>query len=86
MKTIPKQLHDENLRFVKINHKGKAPFEKDWVNTNNYKYNDEKLINHLEQGGNYGVLTGINDLIVIDADHKDVSNVVLGNHVLLNHS
>jgi P4 family phage/plasmid primase-like protien len=78
MISIPKNLQNENLRFILINPKNKIPSEKSWQNENNYEYNSPKLLNHLENGGNYGVLTG-NDLVVIDADEKIIEELVNNN-------
>lgn len=67
MTEIPQQLKDENFRFVLIKYKTKRPYENNWQN-NGYKYNDPKLIKHLEEGGNYGVIGGYGNLRIIDID------------------
>ena len=48
--------------------RSKAPCEKAWSTTHNYCFNDPKLTNWLEQGGNYGVCCGFGNLVGIDAD------------------
>ena len=68
---IPKQLQKDDFKFVLVNTKSKRAFEKEWTTKNNYDYNSEKLIMHLEQGGNYGVLCGVNNLLVLDFDDID---------------
>ena len=61
---VPIQLKDQ--LFNRVRFKEKAAFEKDWQN-NGYDYN---LIQRF-QGENYGVLTGINQLGVLDDDSTD---------------
>lgn len=66
---IPNQLQNEEFRFIRL--KGKIPQSKNWVEVN-CKFNDENLNLHLKRGGNYGVVMGFGDLIVIDCDSKEV--------------
>jgi|TARA_R100000093_G_C1923633_1_gene66445 hypothetical protein len=53
-----KQLQNEKFRFILLKPKNKIPFEKNWQTTVNYKFNDPKLLQHISNGGNYGVLGG----------------------------
>ncbi len=64
---IPKQLKKIEFRFCKLKAKDKVPFEKDWQNKG-YEYRDLKLTNHIEQGGNYGVIGGYGNLRILDID------------------
>ena len=48
---------------------GKAPFEFQWEKKP-YKYNDPKLIQHLKEGKNYGVIGGYGNLRMLDIDDK----------------
>lgn len=80
MNKIPKQLQNEKFRFVKIEKGKKAPFEKEWTNKNNYKFNDESFEKHLKNGGNYGVLCGEGNLVVLDCD-KDKVKKAVENHL-----
>jgi len=68
---IPKRLQEEGFRFVLLN--GKIPIEKNWQEKNNYKYNDNKLLDHK---GNYGILCGKNRLIVIDFDNPRIQEEI----------
>lgn len=70
---IPPQLQKKEFRFVKIKKGQKGPFERDWPNTANYKWNDPKFKKWAE---NYGVVCGYGDLVVIDADKKEIEKVV----------
>lgn len=68
---IPRQLCDEKFRFVLIANNSKIPIEKDWQNTKNYSFEDLTLKEHIKNGGNYGILTGRGNLIVLDFDTID---------------
>ena len=46
---------------------GKAPFETKWQDKG-YNFNDPKLIQHIKNGGNYGVIGGYGNLIILDKD------------------
>ena len=76
MTNIPIQLRKEDFRFVLIRKGEKAPFERAWQKTSNYRYDDPKLLRHLVQGGNYGVLCGAGNLTVIDADREEIASAV----------
>ena len=65
---IPRELKDPSLRFIKVRAREKRGIEKNWQNKNHYTYYSPKINNHIEKNGNYGVLCGIADLIVIDCD------------------
>jgi P4 family phage/plasmid primase-like protien len=75
---IPTQLQNENFRFILLKPKNKTPIESKWESENNYKYDDPKLLKHLESGGNYGVIGGYGKLIIIDSDSKEVNNLISG--------
>lgn len=68
---IPPQLLNEKFRFVLLQPNGKIPIEKEWQKKNNYSCEDIRLKNHIKNGGNYGILTGIGNLIVLDFDTKE---------------
>src|SRR3990167_2402048 len=72
---IPKQLQKEEFRFILINKESKRPIEEHWVTKNNYKYNDEKLLNWINhENNNYGVLCGVGNLVVLDIDNLSIIN------------
>lgn len=70
IKKIPPQLRREEFRFVPILRGDKRPFEGNWNKPggNNYAFNDPKLAGFLLSGHNYGVCTGMGDLIIFDSD------------------
>lgn len=69
-KMIPKQLQKPEFRFCLLKKKEKVPFEKDWQNKG-YAFNDPKLLQHINNGGNYGVIGGYGNLRIIDCDKKE---------------
>ena len=68
---IPEQLRNTEYRFFLIGNNSKFPIEKRWNKDNNYMFFEEKLIKHINRGGNVGVATGYGQLIVIDFDNKE---------------
>lgn len=73
---IPHQLWNEELRFLKLRKEGKEPtYDMVKWQENNFKFNDEKLLNWLNEGGNYGIIGGYGNLILIDADSEEVDNL-----------
>ncbi|MBC8553802.1 MAG: bifunctional DNA primase/polymerase, partial [Candidatus Brocadiales bacterium] len=71
--TLPIQLQNINFGFVKLRKKSKIPLEKDWQNKP-YRFN--AIQSWVAHGFNYGVLGSYGDLIVIDADTKELDKVV----------
>lgn len=73
---IPKHLRIRGFRFILLDKKTKKPFEPDWPGENNYEYDNPKLLKHLEEGGNYGVLCGVETddgfLVVSDIDDSTI--------------
>jgi KaiC/GvpD/RAD55 family RecA-like ATPase len=107
---IPKQLQNNNFRFILIGAKTKKPIEQAWTlntdeydkqedgswkhkvtgefyqvrstdgNTQNYKgeltnytFNNEKLLTHIKNGGNYGVMGGLGGLVILDIDDSSIN-------------
>jgi len=67
MTEIPKQLQNPEFRFVLLKPKTKIPFEKNWQKEG-YRFDDPKLLKHLEDGGNFGIIGGYGNLRVLDDD------------------
>jgi len=73
---IPKQLKSDKINLVLIERGGKRPFETGWQKKK-IKFNDEKLLKHLVNGGNYGVLGGgVANLVVIDFDDEALQQTI----------
>jgi len=72
---IPRELQRPEFRFLLIPRGSKAPCEKAWTTTNNYRFDDPKLIAWLARGGNYGVCCGFGELVGIDADDPVISEI-----------
>ncbi len=68
---IPKQLLNDKFRFFLVATGKKIPIEKRWNTDNCYMFFENKLINHMNKGGNIGICTGYGSLIVIDFDVED---------------
>jgi P4 family phage/plasmid primase-like protien len=73
---IPEQLKNPDFRFILLKEKGKTPLEQQWQSTNNYPYDDPILLEHISNGGNYGIVCGFGNLIIVDFDNKEVQEEV----------
>lgn len=66
--TIPNQLLQlRDVRYIKVANRQKIPLEKKWTTEKNYPLEDIK--DWIKKGNNYGVCTGIGNLLVLDADN-----------------
>lgn len=54
---------------------GKMPFETAWA-TNGYAFDDKKLISHIEQGNNIGIIGGYGRLIILDIDDAKLGEIL----------
>lgn len=73
---IPQQLCKEEFRFLKIRVKGKEPTtDMGGWQEKNFKYNDIELLNHLKIGGNYAIIGGYGNLILIDSDSNEINEI-----------
>jgi len=70
---IPNNLKIKGLKFILINNRDKIPIEK-WTEKQ-YDYNDEKLLEHIKNHNNYGVVLG-NGILVIDADTDRLNKII----------
>lgn len=73
---LPEQFWNDEFRFLKIRPKGKEPAvgSGGWQNKN-FKWNDEEFMNHVANGGNYGVIGGYGNLVLIDADSLEINEI-----------
>lgn len=73
---IPTQLQQKGIKFVLLEKSGKRPFQKEWQNKI-IEYDNDELVFHINNGGNYGVMGGgEKGLVIIDFDNEDVQNKV----------
>jgi len=74
--TIPKQLQNPGFRFLLLREKDKKPLPQmiDWQN-NNCPFDNPVLEYHINGGGNYGIIGGYENLILIDADSQEITNL-----------
>jgi hypothetical protein len=68
LQRIPLQLRDPIFRFAPILRGQKKPEMSHWNTDANCPYGHPMLAGYLAEGHNYGVLTGIGDLVVLDVD------------------
>lgn len=83
---IPDRIKNFNFVLINPEKEGKTPLEKAWQKKE-HRFDDDKLLKHLEKGYNYGVRTGktssitINGnsyfLLILDFDNKDFQDKVL---------
>jgi len=74
---IPKQLQKKGIYFVLLEAKGKKPFQLNWQNKK-IEYDNEELLQHINSKGNYGVMGGgENNLIIIDFDNATLQEKLL---------
>lgn len=74
---IPISLKNNDLNFVLIEKNGKKPFQFEWQKKT-IKYDDKELIQHLQNGGNYGVLGGGNkNLVIVDFDNVEIQKKII---------
>lgn len=71
MQFIPPQLKKDEFRFVRVPAGQKNPIGTNWQTTNNHKHNDPALEAWVRNGGNYGVVGGHGNLIIIDFDNTE---------------
>ena len=81
LQKIATQLQEPSFRLVPILNGGekKKPEGQKWSTEANYPYDHAVIAGYLSQGHNYGVLTGIGALVVLDVD--DIARLeALGHH------
>lgn len=65
---IPPQLQNPAFRFIRVAAKSKRPIDQDWQETANYQFDSSDLLQHLRDGGNYGIICGPGEVRVLDCD------------------
>jgi len=73
---IPKQLSKEGFRFIKLRTGSKLPMEKGWQKDKNYAFDDTEFLKFIKKNKIYGVVTGFDNLIVIDCDMKMTESII----------
>lgn len=72
-RSMPWQLQNEALGFVKLRGRTKNPFEKEWQNN---PYSFQQIQSWFDDGNNYGVQGGWGGLIIIDDDIREIFDLV----------
>jgi len=79
---IPERLKVPELRFTKVKAAGKRAIEKGCFDdyrlteASNYAFDDTVLLNHIKNGGNYGVVPTFGPYVVIDCDTKELRKLI----------
>ncbi|MEM0136081.1 MAG: bifunctional DNA primase/polymerase [Thermoplasmatales archaeon] len=68
--------HDPRFRALKIRPRSKIPLEKDWNTVNNYHLDSDEINEWISKGGNFGITCPRGDCAFIDADVKEIQNVL----------
>lgn len=71
MVEVPKELQKSEFRFCLVQKSHKNPFEQEWQSKNNYAYDNDILKNHINDSGNFGIIGGYGNLLIIDFDNKE---------------
>ena len=74
---IPNQLKNPGFRFCLLKPREKTPFEVDWQRNRNYRYDNPKLLEHLKNNGNIGIISGYGNLRIIDIDNIQYAQEIL---------
>jgi len=61
-------LRKEGFRFVPILNGTKKPIGYKWTTDTNYDYKSPVIAGYLAEGHNYGIMTGVGNLVVLDVD------------------
>jgi len=72
---MTKDFYEEMKKTPEWQPLGKAPFEKAWQEKG-YQYNDAKLIQHIKEGNNFGVIGGYGNLRILDIDDSDLGETL----------
>lgn len=72
-RSMPWQLQNKALGFVKLRGRTKNPFEKEWQNN---PYSFQQIQSWFNDGNNYGVQGGWGGLIIIDDDIREIFDLV----------
>ena len=68
----------DNPRFraIKLLPRRKEPLEKGWTKDHNYDVNSDEINEHAKQGGNVGIFCSHGDCCFVDADTKEIQDVL----------
>jgi len=74
--SIPNQLNDPRIRFIKVRPRSKEAQEKGWNTTKNYSIRDPEFVKHIQHGGNYGITFFEGSGASIDADTPEIQDAL----------
>lgn len=70
------QLNDPNIRFVKVRYHGKEAVERNWQTCKNYGFLSSEIRDWINNGGNYGLTSPTGFACFIDADTREIQDVL----------
>ena len=74
---IPQKLKIEGIKFVLVEKGGKRPFQQAWQERI-ISFSNPELLNHINNGGNYGVIGGgLKNLLIVDFDNANVQEQLI---------
>jgi len=74
---IPKQLQQKGINFVLVEKQGKKPFQLEWQKKK-IEFDNQELLDHINNGGNYGVMGGgEKNIIIIDFDNEELQDKII---------
>ncbi len=77
MTQIPKQLQNPEFRFIKLQKNSKNPIMGEAWLKNLYSFNNPELLEHIKNGGNYGIVGGYGRLRILDIDDKELAEELI---------
>jgi len=74
--SIPNQLNDPRIRFIKVRPRGKEAIEKGWNTLKNYSSQDPEIVKHTQRRGNYGFTFFDGAGASVDADTPEIQDAL----------
>jgi hypothetical protein len=67
---------DVNIRFIKVKFRAKEALEKCWQIRKNYGFHSSEIREWIKNGGNYGLTSPTGFACFVDADTREIQNVL----------
>jgi len=68
---LPLQLQNRDFKFILLKERGKEPLDSNKWLDNLLEFDNPKLLEHLKNGGNYGIVGGYGRLRIMDVDKPE---------------
>jgi len=76
LRIIKTRFQGSGVRLIKVKARGKAPIEQNWDANKNYTFDDSEILKYINNGGNYGLTSIDGSYAAIDADTKEIQDVL----------